>query len=71
MCERGDDINYLQRNGLDFEPDEVDGFFGPATQRALIALQQSVGADNEFGIEVTGIFDDALANALHSGWNDY
>ena len=71
MCERGDDINYLQRNGLDFEPDEVDGFFGPATQRALIALQQSVGADNEFGIEVTGIFDDALANALYSGWNDY
>ena len=71
MCERGDDINYLQRNGLDLEPDDVDGFFGPATQRALIALQQSVGADNDFGIEVTGIFDDALANALYSGWNDY
>lgn len=71
MCERGDGIEYLQRNGLYFEPEEVDGFFGPATQRALIALQQSLGADNDFGIEVNGIYDDPLQNALYSGWGDY
>lgn len=42
---RGDDIAELQRllGGLGFNPDRVDGFFGPDTATAVIEFQRNAG----------------------------
>ena len=59
----GPDVTALQTKlkALGFDPNGVDGHFGPGTRKALIAFQQSKG------LQADGVAGPATLAALQSG----